>query len=141
MTWHTPSAFLQKAFCAPAHIVDAGGCGERFESPDTGIPDSEPAAFTRPPAELFSLEREKHVITQKPSWIECSIEPKTGKVDDFRLFSQNPSTFSRRQNAKSMIFIHFLEIHRLFQGRKKSKWTGKLISYTKNAVLGSVLYT
>ena len=59
MTWHKPSAFLQKAFCAPAHTADAGGCGERFESPDTGIPDSEPAAFTRPPAELFSLEREK----------------------------------------------------------------------------------
>jgi hypothetical protein len=33
MTWHKPSAFLQKAFCAPAHTADAGGCGERFESP------------------------------------------------------------------------------------------------------------
>ena len=54
MTWHKPSAFLQKAFCAPAHTADAGGCGERFESPGIDSPTSEPAAFTRPPAELFS---------------------------------------------------------------------------------------
>ena len=59
MTWHKPSAFLQKAFCAPAHTADAGGCGERFESPGFGSPTSEPAAFTIPPAELFSLETEK----------------------------------------------------------------------------------
>ncbi|MBQ6784964.1 MAG: hypothetical protein IJO82_04080, partial [Clostridia bacterium] len=33
---------------------DAGGCGERFESPGTGSPTSEPSAFTIPPAERFS---------------------------------------------------------------------------------------
>ena len=38
----------------PRTPFDAGGCGERFESPGTGSPISEPAAFTRPPAELFS---------------------------------------------------------------------------------------
>ena len=43
----------------PRTPPDAGGCGERFESPGTGSPTSEPAAFTIPPAELFSLKREK----------------------------------------------------------------------------------
>ena len=124
MTWQKLSASLRKAFRAPSHTADAGGCSERFERPGIGCPASEPAAFTRPPAELFSLEREKHVITQKPSWIECSIEPKTGKVDDFRLFSQNPSTFSRRQNAKSMISSCFPEIHRL--SAKKGLGTGEI---------------
>ena len=80
-----------------------------------------PPNLWRSPSRLLNVSRWKgknHAITQKPSWIECSIQPKTGKVDGFHLFPQNPSTFSRRQNAKSMIFIHFLEIHRLFQGRK-----------------------
>ena len=43
----------------PRTPFDAGGYGERFESPGTDSPTSEPAAFTRPPAELFPLERKK----------------------------------------------------------------------------------
>ena len=137
--------------CSPNKMVrftervlffDAGGCGERFESPGLGSPTSEPSAFTIPPAEHFSLERKNHAITQKPSWIECSIGPKTGKVDDFQLFSRNPSTFSKQANRKvddfqpfprnpstftkqqppkSMISSCFLEIHRLSQNRQTAK--------------------
>jgi len=54
MTWHKPSASLRKAYFAHAHTADAGEGGERFESPGIGSPTSEPAAFTRPPAEHFS---------------------------------------------------------------------------------------
>ena len=93
--------------CAPAHTADAGGCGERFESPGTGSPNSEPAAFPSPPAERFSLERKKHTKTQKLRWFEHTIGPKTGKVDDFRLFPQNPSTFTKQEKPKVDGFYPF----------------------------------
>ena len=62
-----------------------------------------------------------HAKTQKPSWIKCSIGPKTGKVDDFQRFPHNPSTFSRPKKSKSMISSCFPEIHRLSQNRQNAK--------------------
>ena len=83
-----------------------------------------PPNLRRSPSRLLNFSRWKgknHAITQEPSWIKCSIGPKTGKVDDFQLFSRNPSTISRPKKSKSMIFIHFPEIHRLSQNRQNAK--------------------
>ena len=72
-------------------------------------------------SERFSLERKKHTKTQKLRWLEHTIGPKTGKVDDFQLFHQNPSTFSRPKKSKSMISSCFPEIHRLSQNWQNAK--------------------
>ena len=104
------------------HIpFDAGGCGERFESPGTGSPASEPVAFTLPPAERFSLEREKprynseteldrvpdRTENRKSRWFPTVIPKSIDffkaekiKVDDFQLFPRNPSTFSKQATPK-----------------------------------------
>ena len=44
----------ERLFVRPCTLLDAGGYGERFESPGSRSPTFEPAAFTRPPAEHFS---------------------------------------------------------------------------------------
>jgi len=46
--------FCRRLIVRPRTPFDAGGCVERFESPGISSPASEPAAFTRPPVELFS---------------------------------------------------------------------------------------
>ena len=126
----------------PRTPSDAGGCGERFESPGTGSPTSEPAAFTIPPAELFSLKREKprynseteldrvpdRTENRKSRWFPTVI-PKSidffkatkRKVNDFHPFPRNPSTFSRPKKSKSMISSCFPEIHRLSQNWQNAK--------------------
>ena len=52
-------SIIKLKFVRPRTPSDASGCVERFESPGTGSPTSEPAAFTLPPAELFPSEKKK----------------------------------------------------------------------------------
>ena len=113
--------FAEGFSCARAHRLTQAGAvnGSRARALAARPPN-----LRRSLARLLNFSRWKgknHAITQKPSWIECSIQPKTGKVDGFHLFPQNPSTFSRPKKSKSMIFSCFPEIHRLFQNRQNAK--------------------
>ncbi|MBQ2566934.1 MAG: hypothetical protein II572_00700, partial [Clostridia bacterium] len=107
--------------CARAHRLTQAGAvnGSRARALAARPPN-----LRRSPAHLRNVSRWKgknHAITQKPSWIECSIEPKTGKVDDFHPFPRNPSTFSRPKKSKSMISGRFPKIHRLSQNWQNAK--------------------
>ena len=107
--------------CARAHLLTQAGAvnGSRARALAARPPN-----LRRSLAPLLNVSPWKgknHAKTQKPSWIKCSIGPKTGKVDDFQRFPHNPSTFSRPKKSKSMFSSCFPEIHRLSQNRQNAK--------------------
>ena len=77
----------------PHTPFDAGGCSKRFESPCIGSPRSEPAAFTIPPAELFSrcpgISRKSN-----PNW--CFREKQLP-------FRRNSDCFSEKRQPQKLI--------------------------------------